>query len=77
MEERVVEVAKRARGSEHPETADALDTLGLLFKKIGEYTKAEPLYQEALRIGRRFSFLARVWLYGSFDSSNFSDQDVV
>lgn len=34
-------------------TADALDKLGLLFKKIGEYTKAEPLYQEAFRIRQK------------------------
>jgi len=48
--ERALEVAKRTRGSEDPETADALSTLGLLFKKIGDYAKAERLYQEALRI---------------------------
>ena len=51
--ERAVEVAKRARGPEHPETADALNNLGLLFKKIGDYAKAEPLYQEALRIRQK------------------------
>ena len=42
-------MAKRVRGPEHPETADALNNLGLLFKKTGDYAKAEPLYQEALR----------------------------
>jgi len=47
---RAVEVAKRARGPEQPETADALNNLGLLFQKIGDYAKAEPLLQEALRI---------------------------
>jgi tetratricopeptide (TPR) repeat protein len=51
--ERVVEVAKRIRGSEDPETADALHSLGLVFEKIGEYAKAEPLFQEALRIRRK------------------------
>ena len=51
--ERAVEVAKRAWGPEHPETADALNNLGLLFQKIGDYAKAEPLLQEALRIRRK------------------------
>jgi tetratricopeptide (TPR) repeat protein len=51
--ERALEVAKRARGPEHPETANALDNLGLLFKNIGGYAKAEPLYQEALRIRQK------------------------
>jgi tetratricopeptide (TPR) repeat protein len=48
--ERAVEVAKRARGLDQPETASELDNLGFLFQKIGEYAKAEPLSQEALRI---------------------------
>ena len=47
--ERAVEVAKRVRGPEHPETADALNNLGLVFEKIGDSAKAEPLFQEALR----------------------------
>jgi tetratricopeptide (TPR) repeat protein len=48
--ERAVEVAKRVRGPEHPETAEALSNLGLVFEKIGDDAKAEPLYKEALRI---------------------------
>ena len=35
------------RSTQKPE---ALNNLGLLFKKTGDYAKAEPLYQEALRI---------------------------
>lgn len=38
---------------QHPETAAALYNLGFLFKKIADYAKAEPLYQEALRIRQR------------------------
>ena len=51
--ERAVDVAKRARGPEDPETATALNNLGLLFPKIGDYAKAEPLYQESLRIRQK------------------------
>ena len=51
--EKAVEAAKRVRGPEHPETADALNNLGLLFKKMRDYAKAEPLYQEALRIRQK------------------------
>jgi len=47
--ERALEVAKRARGPEHPEAAAALNNLGFLFQKIGDYPKAEPLLQETLR----------------------------
>jgi tetratricopeptide (TPR) repeat protein len=53
MAERALEVAKRARGREHLETAGALNNFGFLLKKIGDYAKAEPLYQEALRIRRK------------------------
>ena len=52
--ERAVEVAKRARGPENPETADALNNLGFLFKKIGDYAKAEPLFRKRCGSGRRF-----------------------
>src|SRR5271168_4900153 len=51
--ERAVEVAKRLRGPEHPDTADSLYNLGVLFQRIGDYSKAEPLLQEALRIQRK------------------------
>src|ERR1700738_4544169 len=37
--ERAVEVAKRTLGPEKPETATALNNLGFLFKKIGDYAK--------------------------------------
>ena len=51
--ERAVEMAKRVRGPEHSETADALNNLGFLFKKIRDYAKAEPLYREALQIRQK------------------------
>ena len=51
--ERAVEMAKRVRGPEHSDTADALNNLGFLFKKIRDYAKAEPLYREALQIRQK------------------------
>jgi tetratricopeptide (TPR) repeat protein len=51
--EKALEVAKRVRGPEHPETASALNNFGFLFQKIGDYPKAEPLLQEALRIRQK------------------------
>ena len=53
LEERAVEATKRARGPEDPETATALNNLGSLFQKIGDYAKAEPLFQEALGIQQK------------------------
>ena len=47
--ERAVEVAKSNRGPEDPESATALNNLGHLFTKIGDYAKAEPLLQKALQ----------------------------
>ena len=51
--EKAVEVAKRTWGQEHPETAEALSNLGLLFQIMGDYAKAEPLFKEALRIQQK------------------------
>ena len=51
--EGAVEVSKRSRGLDDPETAEALNNLGVLFQKIGNYAKAEPLLQAALRIRQK------------------------
>jgi tetratricopeptide (TPR) repeat protein len=51
--ERALEAARRTRGPEQPDTADALSTLGLLFYLVGDYAKAEPLFNEALRIRQK------------------------
>ena len=51
--ERAIEVAKRSRGPEHPETAVALNNLGVIFQEIRDYARAEPLLQEALQIRQK------------------------
>ena len=51
--ERAVDVAKRVRGLDEPETAEALNNLALLFQNTSDYAKAEPLFQEALRIRQK------------------------
>jgi tetratricopeptide (TPR) repeat protein len=37
-------------GAEHPETAQSLNNLALLYAREGRYEQAEPLYQRALAI---------------------------
>ena len=37
-------------GSEHPDFATTLDNLATLYREIGDYEKALPLYQRALDI---------------------------
>ena len=51
--EKAVELAKRVRGPEDPDTAASLDNLAALYDDTGEYAKAQPLYQEALRIRQK------------------------
>src|SRR5271165_6394620 len=53
LAEKVVELVKRVYGAEHPATATSLNDLGVLYQQMGEYPKAEPLYQEALRIRQK------------------------
>ena len=40
-------------GSEHPDTATSRKNLGLLYWTMGEYAKAEPLFQQVLRIRQK------------------------
>jgi tetratricopeptide (TPR) repeat protein len=49
----VLQIFQKAFGPEHPYTATSLHELALLYRAMGEYTKAEPLFQNALSIYRR------------------------
>jgi|SRR5271166_25268 len=53
LAEKAVEIARRLRGPDHPETALTLNNLAELYEAMGEYAKAEPLFQEALRIRQK------------------------
>lgn len=45
-----LELYKCILGENHPEYARSSNNLGLLYKKQGKYSKAEPLYTQALKI---------------------------
>ena len=45
-----LELSEKALGPEHPDTAQALNNLAVLYDSMGDYAKAEPLYQRALKI---------------------------
>ena len=42
----------RVLGENHPDYANSLDNLALLYMHMGDYAQAEPLYQKALEIRR-------------------------
>ena len=48
--ERLVAMAEKTLGVDHPDTAVALDNLGVLYSKLAFYAKAESLYKRALAI---------------------------
>ena len=43
LAEQTVEVARRLRGPEHPDTAKSLGNLAGLYEYMRDYAKAEPL----------------------------------
>ncbi|OUL27387.1 tetratricopeptide repeat protein [Nostoc sp. RF31YmG] len=51
--EQCLEVTKKRLGEEHPDFADSLNNLALLYKSQGKYREAEPLYLQALELRRR------------------------
>src|SRR5271165_1526667 len=53
LAEKAVELARRVRGPEDPETATSLNNLGELYSNMHQYAKAEALLQEALRIRQK------------------------
>ncbi|HNH83574.1 MAG TPA: tetratricopeptide repeat protein, partial [Acidobacteriota bacterium] len=50
LAQQVLDKAEKVFGSEHILVAGSLDTLGLILKDKGNYTKAEPLFMKALAI---------------------------
>jgi hypothetical protein len=46
-------IRKKALGENHPDYAQSLNNLALLYKSTGAYDKAEPLYQQALLIRKK------------------------
>ncbi|MDA2917219.1 tetratricopeptide repeat protein [Nitrospinae bacterium AH_259_B05_G02_I21] len=48
-----LKVAEQTFGPNHPNVAQSLNSLALLYKVLGQYAKAEPLYKRALAIRER------------------------
>ena len=51
--EQCLEVTKERLGEEHPDFAESLNNLALLYRYQGKYREAEPLYLQALELKRR------------------------
>lgn len=50
---RMLAIAEKTMGPEHPATAFGLHTLAALHRLLGEYTQAEPLFKRALSIAEK------------------------
>ena len=48
--ERALAIREKALGSEHPDVAQALNNLAVLYDAQGRYVDAEPLYKRGLAI---------------------------
>jgi tetratricopeptide (TPR) repeat protein len=51
--QQALQIARKALGPDHPETATSLNNLAELYREMRAYEKAEPLYQQALQIVRK------------------------
>src|SRR2546426_700204 len=49
---RAAELARRHLGEDHPDFATSLNDLAELYRAMGDYARAEPLYRQALEIYR-------------------------
>ena len=47
-----LKIRREVLGDKHPDTADSINNLALLYSKQAQYAKAEPLFLEALKIKR-------------------------
>ena len=49
---RALDIGRRVRGEEHPETLNILNGLGRVYRAEGKYPQAEALYTRALQLYR-------------------------
>jgi len=47
------EIRKRVLGEEHPDTAASLNYVGLLYSKLNDFAKAEPVYRQVFDMRRK------------------------
>lgn len=47
---KLLSLTEKAHGTEHPKTAERLDTIALLYDRMGDYAKVEPLGKRSLAI---------------------------
>ena len=52
MARELVRIATQVLGERHPDYANALNVLAPLYKRLGDYTGAEPLYREQIQIDK-------------------------
>ncbi len=50
---RALSIREKQLGAEHPDTANSLNNLALLYRVQGKYAEAEPLYQKAIIIAKK------------------------
>ena len=53
LAERALRIREKSLRPDHPEVAQSLNNLAVLYRATGDYAKAEPLYQRALGFGSR------------------------
>lgn len=51
--QRAIDINEKALGEQHPQTALAIDTLGLVYRSEDDYLKAEQYFQRALKIDEK------------------------
>ena len=64
LAEKALEIADKAVGPEHPDVADSLNNLGLIYQAKGDNAKAEPLYKRAMVMVERAAGPDNPWLAG-------------
>ena len=63
-ETQIRELIRLNFGENHPDYADSLNNLGLVYVEINDYAEAERLFKQALEIRRRYVRSTPSWLCG-------------
>jgi tetratricopeptide (TPR) repeat protein len=72
--EKVLAIVEKALGPEHPHVALSLNNLAALYDSLGDYARAEPLFQRALSIAATAGCPEILWTVQGWLSSVYAKQ---
>ena len=62
---KALEISRKVNGLDHKDTISTMQNLGSLFDDLGQYQRAKPLLEEALKLNEKIRISKKAWRMSS------------